>query len=202
MGGTWRLYAGQRGHRPDDAAREDMSVRKFGEKTQNDYIRHVKTFSTFLGRSPVRATPEDLRRFQVHQSKEGAQPPTINSSVAALRFFAFMIDFSHNRFVRVTNPAGPARQHAILFLVAVDHGRSCHESLRCASMSIVASRIARWLGPVGARGSKGRVPRTTATSLPGRGPTVPSAGRGRPELRWCRQYLTRQRPRELPDRYR
>ena len=23
---------------------EDMSVRKFGEKTQNDYIRHVKTY--------------------------------------------------------------------------------------------------------------------------------------------------------------
>src|SRR5262250_2254996 len=66
---------------------EDMSARKFGEKTQNDYIRHVKTFSTFLGRSPVRATAEDLRRFQVHQSKEGTQPPTINSSVAALRFF-------------------------------------------------------------------------------------------------------------------
>jgi hypothetical protein len=30
---------------------EDMSVRKFGDKTQNDYIRHVKSFSTFLGRS-------------------------------------------------------------------------------------------------------------------------------------------------------
>ena len=66
---------------------EDMNVRKFGEKTQNDYIRHVKSFSTFLGRSPVRATPEDLRRFQVYQSRQGAQPPTINSSVAALRFF-------------------------------------------------------------------------------------------------------------------
>ena len=66
---------------------EDMSVRKFNDKTQNDYIRHVKPFSTFLGRSPVKATPEDLRRFQVHQSREGAQPPTINSSVAALRFF-------------------------------------------------------------------------------------------------------------------
>src|SRR5215467_3605020 len=66
---------------------EDMSVRQFGEKTQNDYIRHVKTFSTFLGRSPARATPEDLRRYQVHQSKAGTQPPTINSSVAALRFF-------------------------------------------------------------------------------------------------------------------
>lgn len=66
---------------------EDMSVRKFNEKTQNDYIRHVKSFSTFLGRSPAKATPEDLRRFQVYQSRQGAQPPTINSSVAALRFF-------------------------------------------------------------------------------------------------------------------
>src|SRR6516225_3618927 len=66
---------------------EDMSVRNCNEKAQNDYIRHVKSFSTFLGRSPLRATPEDLRRFQVHQSREGAQPPTINSSVAALRFF-------------------------------------------------------------------------------------------------------------------
>jgi hypothetical protein len=31
---------------------EDMTVRGFGEKTQSDYIRHVKNFSTFLGRSP------------------------------------------------------------------------------------------------------------------------------------------------------
>jgi hypothetical protein len=32
---------------------EDMSVRKFGDKTQNDYIRHVKTFSTLLVPSPL-----------------------------------------------------------------------------------------------------------------------------------------------------
>ena len=31
---------------------EDMTVRGFGEKTQSDYIRHVKNFSMFLGRSP------------------------------------------------------------------------------------------------------------------------------------------------------
>jgi hypothetical protein len=31
----------------------DMSVRKFGEATRRDYSRHVKTFSTFLGRSPA-----------------------------------------------------------------------------------------------------------------------------------------------------
>jgi integrase/recombinase XerD len=38
---------------------DDMSVRKFGEKTQKHYIRHVKTFSTFLGRSPATATADD-----------------------------------------------------------------------------------------------------------------------------------------------
>src|SRR5437667_5580069 len=50
---------------------EDMSVRNFGEKTRNDYIRHVRTFTAFLGRSPDTATAEDLRRFQLHQSKTG-----------------------------------------------------------------------------------------------------------------------------------
>jgi site-specific recombinase XerD len=69
-------------------------VRKFGDKTQNDYIRHVKTFSTFLGRSPVTATAEDLRRYQVHQSQERVPPPTINGSVAALRFF-FRVTLNH-----------------------------------------------------------------------------------------------------------
>jgi integrase/recombinase XerD len=37
---------------------DDMSVRNFVEKTRNDYIRHVKTFTAFLARSPD-ATPED-----------------------------------------------------------------------------------------------------------------------------------------------
>ena len=66
---------------------EDMTVRRIGEKTRSDYIRHVKNFSLFLGRSPHTATPEDLRAFQVHQSAAGVQPPTMNSTVSALRFF-------------------------------------------------------------------------------------------------------------------
>jgi integrase/recombinase XerD len=66
---------------------EDMTVRNFVEKTRNDYIRHVKTFAAFLGRSPDTATAEDLRRFQLHQTETGVRPPTINGSVAALRFF-------------------------------------------------------------------------------------------------------------------
>jgi integrase/recombinase XerD len=50
---------------------EDMSVRKFGDKTRHDYIRHVESFARFLGRSPDTATGEDLRRYQVHQTESG-----------------------------------------------------------------------------------------------------------------------------------
>ena len=66
---------------------EDMTVRGFAEKVQNDYIRHVKNFTIFLGRSPDTATPEDLRGFQLHQRDTGVQPPTMNGAVSALRFF-------------------------------------------------------------------------------------------------------------------
>src|SRR6266481_1767551 len=63
---------------------EDMTVRNFVEKTRNDYIRHVRSFTAFLGRSPDTAVAEDLRRFQLHQTQTGVRPPSINGSVAAL----------------------------------------------------------------------------------------------------------------------
>src|SRR5271169_4375898 len=66
---------------------EDMTVRNFVEKTRHDYIRHVWTFTAFLGRSPDTAMPEDLRRFQLHQTQTGVRAPSINGSVSALRFF-------------------------------------------------------------------------------------------------------------------
>jgi site-specific recombinase XerD len=65
---------------------EDMSLRGLREETQRDYIRFVRSFAAFLKRSPDSATAEDIRRFQVHQAETGVQPPTVNSSVSALRF--------------------------------------------------------------------------------------------------------------------
>ncbi len=65
---------------------EDMAMRGLREETQRDYIRFVRSFAAFLGRSPDTATAEDVRRFQAHQAESGVQPPTINCSVSALRF--------------------------------------------------------------------------------------------------------------------
>src|ERR1700694_5895823 len=66
---------------------EDMAMRGLRSDTQRDYIRFVRSFAAFLGRSPDTAQAEDIRRFQVHQRESGAQPPTINCSISALRFF-------------------------------------------------------------------------------------------------------------------
>jgi hypothetical protein len=44
-------------------------------------------FAAFIGRSPDTATAEDLRRFQLHQTQAGMQPPSVNSAVSALRFW-------------------------------------------------------------------------------------------------------------------
>lgn len=66
---------------------EDMAVRKFSEATSRNYIRHIAEFAKFLGRSPDAAAAEDVRRFQVHMTENGARPSTLNSATSALRFF-------------------------------------------------------------------------------------------------------------------
>ena len=45
---------------------EDMTIRKLAPKTQHGYIRNIKNFAAFLGRSPDTASFEDVRRFQLH----------------------------------------------------------------------------------------------------------------------------------------
>src|SRR5215207_3297432 len=66
---------------------EDMTIRQFGEKTKRDYIRQVREFTAFLGRSPDRAGPEDLRRYQLRLASLGASYARMNLASTALRFF-------------------------------------------------------------------------------------------------------------------
>ncbi len=65
---------------------EDMRMRKLKPKTQAAYIRAVRKFAKFLGRSPDTATDEDLRRFQLHLVDSGASPITLNATIVGLNF--------------------------------------------------------------------------------------------------------------------
>lgn len=65
----------------------DMMMRGLLPRTQDQYIRHMRRFSAWLGRPPDTATSEDLRNFQIQQHESGASAGTINGAVSALRFF-------------------------------------------------------------------------------------------------------------------
>src|SRR6516165_10250680 len=66
---------------------DDMTARRFKEKVQKDYVRRVRTFAAFLGRSPDTATSEDLRRYQLHMAQQQISAGSINAAIAALRYF-------------------------------------------------------------------------------------------------------------------
>src|SRR4030081_1412077 len=102
---------------------EDMTIRKLSPKTQQGYIRTIKDFAAFLGRSPGTASFEDVRRFQLYLAANGADTPTLNHTVSALRFF-----------FRVT-----LKRYAI-----VEHTRFIHEPRRLP-LVLSAEEVARLL---------------------------------------------------------
>ena len=66
---------------------DDMRMRKLAHKTQSHYIRAVRQFAAFLGRSPDTASVEDLRRYQLHLVDQGISPISLNAAITGLKFF-------------------------------------------------------------------------------------------------------------------
>ena len=73
---------------------DDMRIRKLCDKTQTHYIRAVRQFAGFLGRSPDTATIEDLRRYQLHLVDHGISPVSLNAAITGLKFF-FDVTLDH-----------------------------------------------------------------------------------------------------------
>jgi integrase/recombinase XerD len=92
---------------------DDMTARRFKEKVQKDYVRHVRTFAAFLGRSPDTATSEDLRRFQLHMAQQQISPGSINAAIAALRFF-FSVTLERPDLVRPLRTVNEPRKAPVV----------------------------------------------------------------------------------------
>src|SRR3954470_21642800 len=65
---------------------EDMNARKLSLHSQRSHIDSCKRFAGFLKRSPETATPEDIRRFQLHLSESGMSICNRNRIMTGLRF--------------------------------------------------------------------------------------------------------------------
>jgi integrase/recombinase XerD len=92
---------------------DDMTARRYGEKVQKAYVRHVRTFTAFLGRSPDTATKEDLRGFQLHLAQQQISAGSINAAIAALRFF-FTVTLERSELVRPLRTVNKPRRAPVV----------------------------------------------------------------------------------------
>jgi len=92
---------------------DDMTARRFSGDTQRDYVRNVRNFTAFLGRSPDTATSDDLRRFQLHMAQQQISPWSINAAIAALRFF-FIVTLERPDLVRLLRIVNEPRRAPVV----------------------------------------------------------------------------------------
>ena len=76
---------------------EDMTIRRLSTNTQHQYIRHVKSFADFVGRSADKATAEDVHRYQLHLGSIGTTIPTVPLPAPPMRRHA---NLPNDRFRR------------------------------------------------------------------------------------------------------
>ncbi len=65
---------------------EDMAARKLNPRTQRSHISSYKRFAAWLKRSPDTATPDEVRRFQLHLVEGGASICNRNRIMTGVRF--------------------------------------------------------------------------------------------------------------------
>ena len=65
---------------------DDMNARKLGAHSQRSHIFSCKRFAAFLKRSPDTATPDDVRRFQLHLAETGMSICNRNRIMTGVKF--------------------------------------------------------------------------------------------------------------------
>ena len=65
---------------------EDMAARKLNPHTRRSHISSCKRFAAWLKRSPDTATPDEVRRFQLHLIESGASICNRNRIMTGVRF--------------------------------------------------------------------------------------------------------------------
>jgi site-specific recombinase XerD len=92
---------------------DDMRMRKFGDKTQLDYVRAVRNFTKYLKRSPDTARVEDLRNYQLHLVDHGISPASLNSAISGLKFF-FNVTLDRGDLVAKLQPVHMPRKLPVI----------------------------------------------------------------------------------------
>jgi site-specific recombinase XerD len=89
-------------HQPTAPAHD----RRLAPRTQDIYLRIVREFARFLGRSPHTATVEGLRRYQLYLVDHGTSAVSLNHAITGLKFF-FTVTLDRPELMDATGARAP-----------------------------------------------------------------------------------------------
>jgi site-specific recombinase XerD len=93
---------------------EDMAGRKLNPQTQRGHIYSCKRFAAWLKRSPDTATPDEVRRFQLHLIESGTSICNRNRIMTGVRFLFRVTLRRHDLAAEVWHLKEPEKLPAVL----------------------------------------------------------------------------------------
>ena len=117
---------------------EDMAARKLTPHTQRSHISSCKRFAAWLRRSPDTATPDEVRRFQLHLIESGTSICNRNRIMTGVRFLFRVTLRRHDLAAEVWHIKEPERLPPVLSPEEVKRVLTMATSLKARAMLTLA----------------------------------------------------------------
>jgi site-specific recombinase XerD len=117
---------------------EDMAARKLNPHTQRSHIYSCKRFAAWLKRSPDTATPDEVRRFQLHLIESGSSICNRNRIMTGVRFLFRVTLRRHDLAAEVWHIKEPQKLPPVLSPEEVKRILAMAPSLKARAMLTLA----------------------------------------------------------------
>jgi site-specific recombinase XerD len=117
---------------------EDMVARKLNPHTQRSHIYSCKRLAAWLKRSPDTATPDEVRRFQLHLIESGSSICNRNRIMTGIRFLFRVTLRRHDLAAEVWHLKEPQKLPPVLSPEEVRRVLSMARSLKARAMLTLA----------------------------------------------------------------
>jgi site-specific recombinase XerD len=117
---------------------EDMAARKLNPHTQRSHVSSCKRFAAWLKRWPDTATPDEIRRFQLHLIESGASICNRNRIMTGIRFLFRVTLRRHDLAAEVWHIKEPQKLPPVLSPEEVKRILTMATSLKARAMLTLA----------------------------------------------------------------
>ncbi|TLY73403.1 MAG: integrase [Gammaproteobacteria bacterium] len=117
---------------------EDMAARKLNPHTQRSHISSCKRFAAWLKHSPETATPDEVRRFQLHLIESGASICNRNRIMTGIRFLFRVTLRRHDLAAEVWHIKEPQKLPPVLCPEEIKRVLTLATSLKAQAMLTLA----------------------------------------------------------------